>query len=55
MMWTMLVLNFAMSRICRSSGEREHIRAMLVTSLLIPFLSVYWNLYGNIKFKSWLL
>jgi GT2 family glycosyltransferase len=55
LVWTMLVLNFALSRICRSSGERSHVITMLITSALIPFLSVYWNLYGNIKFRSWLV
>jgi GT2 family glycosyltransferase len=55
LIWIMLVLNFAMSRICRSSGELSHVVSMLVTSMLIPFLSIYWNLYGNIKFRSRLL
>lgn len=55
LMWTMLVLNFALSRICRSSAEHSHVITMLITSALIPFLSVYWNTYGNIKFRSWLV
>jgi GT2 family glycosyltransferase len=55
LLWAMLVLNFALSRICRSSSSRSHVAAMMITSALIPFLSVYWNFYGNIKFKSWLV
>jgi GT2 family glycosyltransferase len=53
--WSALVINFALSRICRSSSKASHVITMLVTSAIIPFLSVYWNIYGNIKFKSRLL
>jgi GT2 family glycosyltransferase len=55
LLWTMLVLNFALSRICRSSAKKSHVVSMMITSAVIPFLSVYWNFYGNIKFKSWLV
>jgi len=52
LMWITLVLNFTMSRACRSSSG---MLVMFVTSAAIPFLSVYWNIYGNIKFKSKLI
>jgi len=53
--WIILVITFAFSRIRNSSKQPTHVAGILVTSALIPFLSVYWNLYGNIKFKSRLI
>jgi hypothetical protein len=28
---------------------------MVLTSALIPFLSVFWRLYGALKFRVWFL
>lgn len=38
----------------RLSGTRKtasHIFEMIVTSTIVPFLSVYWTLYGSIKYR----
>lgn len=53
--WAAFVIAFTLSRLRRSSRQPSHVVAMAVTSIAIPFLSVYWNIYGNIKFRSKLL
>ncbi|WP_129715849.1 glycosyltransferase family 2 protein [Pedobacter sp. SYP-B3415] len=50
-----LLLNFAYKRLVRTSKTLRDIAEMLVTSLVIPTLSVYWRLVGNIRFKTVLL
>lgn len=50
-----LTLEFFLRRIRRSSKSPSHVTEMLVTSFLIPFLSVYWRLYGNLKYRTLLL
>lgn len=38
-------------RIRSTKKTSEHIKEMLFTSMVIPFLSVYWRIYGAIKFR----
>lgn len=51
-MWLILVTWFAGRRLQGTSGSPGHVLEMLYTSMIIPFLSIYWNWYGRIKFKS---
>ena len=53
--WLYLVSVFILKRLKGSSLSVSHITEMIITSLLIPFLSVYWTLYGAIKFKVFFL
>jgi glycosyltransferase involved in cell wall biosynthesis len=46
-----LYCNFAYKRLKNSSKTVSHILEMLYTSLLIPTISVYWRVYGSIKYK----
>ena len=39
----------------RTSRAPGHIGEMLLTSALIPPLSVFWRLYGAVKFGVWFL
>jgi len=45
------VLRLAIRRLRRTARTPEHIAEMVVTSALIPFLSVYWRLRGAIHFR----
>lgn len=49
--WIILVAYFTAKRLSGASLSLSHITEMIVTSILIPFLSVYWTLYGSYKYK----
>ena len=49
--WVYLTLLFILKRLSNASLSFKHVSEMVATSLLIPFVSVFWNLYGAIKFK----
>lgn len=51
----LLVLRFALRRLRHSSRAPRHVLEMLLTSALIPFLSVYWRLRGAWHFRVWFL
>lgn len=42
---------FTFKRLKKTSRRVEHIAEMLVTSMVIPFVSVYWQWYGAFKYK----
>lgn len=43
---------FIYKRLYQNSLSPRHIIEMVLTSLCIPFLSLYWNWYGNYKFRK---
>jgi GT2 family glycosyltransferase len=47
----LLWLQFAWQRLRHTTRAPAHVAEMLVTSALIPFLSVYWRLRGAIAFR----
>ena len=47
----LLVLQLALARLRRTTLAPSHVAEMLVTSALIPFLSVYWRLAGAWHFR----
>jgi glycosyltransferase involved in cell wall biosynthesis len=49
--WLYLMICFIKKRLSNASLSFKHVIEMIATSLLIPFVSVFWNLYGAIKFK----
>ncbi len=49
--WILLTVSVCLTRLRGTSHSLRHITEMLVTSLMIPFLSVYWRLAGAIKFR----
>jgi glycosyltransferase involved in cell wall biosynthesis len=53
--WSVLTLLFILRRLRRTSGKWSHVLEMIVTSLAIPFLSLYWRWYGAWKYKILLL
>ena len=46
-----LILRFALRRLHGTARTASHVAEMLLTSALIPFLSVYWRLRGAWRFK----
>jgi GT2 family glycosyltransferase len=51
--WTTLMGRFLGRRLRGTSHTPAHVLEMLVTSLFIPFLSVFWRLRGAVKFRVW--
>ncbi len=48
---TVLCLAFAWRRLQGASRAPSHVAEMLVTSLAIPYLAVFWRLRGALRFK----
>jgi GT2 family glycosyltransferase len=42
---------FVYKRLKNTDKSISHVTEMLITSLCIPFLSIYWRVYGAIKFR----
>lgn len=54
-LWLWLTGRFCLHRLHGTSRERKHIAEMLVTSMLIPPLAIFWRLRGAIKFRVFFL
>jgi GT2 family glycosyltransferase len=50
-MWLGLSFIFAYRRLKFTSHDPAHLLEMTVTSMLIPFLSIYWQFYGALKYR----
>ena len=46
-----LTISFIVHRLMRTSRSLRHVMEMVVTSMMIPFASVYWTLYGSLKYR----
>jgi glycosyltransferase involved in cell wall biosynthesis len=46
-----LWLMFAVERLRNTRKSMKHVLEMLATSVIIPTLSVYWRLYGAVKYR----
>ena len=46
-----MITLFLYKRLRHTTKSVSHITEMLITSIAIPFFSVYWRLYGAIKFR----
>ncbi len=53
--WLLLTALFAAWRLRGTSHSPGHVLEMIVTSSVIPLLSVYWRIYGSLKFKVMLI
>ena len=54
-LWLLLTGRFCLYRLQRTSSRRSHRAEMIVTSLLIPPIAIYWRIRGAIKFRVWFL
>jgi glycosyltransferase involved in cell wall biosynthesis len=55
LIWLVLLTRFILKRLQKTSHRAAHVKEIIITSLAIPFLSVYWQLYGAVKYRVWLL
>lgn len=51
--WLVLMGRFLRRRLRGTSHAPAHLVEMLFTSLFIPFLSIFWRLYGAVKYRVW--
>jgi len=49
--YLLFTLLFIIRRLSNTSRSLPHVIEMIITSLVIPFLSVYWTLYGSFKYR----
>jgi glycosyltransferase involved in cell wall biosynthesis len=54
-LWIFLTFNFIVKRLYTTRLSAPHIAEMVVTSFIIPFLSIYWQWYGAFKYKVFFL
>jgi glycosyltransferase involved in cell wall biosynthesis len=54
-LWLCLSALFIVKRLRSTTLTFNHLAEMVFTSLLIPFLSVYWQLYGAVKYRVFFL
>jgi glycosyltransferase involved in cell wall biosynthesis len=54
-LWAFLTSSFCLRRLHRTSHRPAHVAEMLVTSILIPPLAIFWRLLGALKFRVWFL
>jgi glycosyltransferase involved in cell wall biosynthesis len=53
--WLTLTAWFCVQRLTHTSRTPSHVLEMACTSVLIPFLSIYWRLYGAFRFRVFFL
>jgi glycosyltransferase involved in cell wall biosynthesis len=53
--WLAFTAWFTWKRLRNTSHNLVHITEMIFTSAIIPVLSVYWTIYGAIKFKTFFI
>ncbi len=51
--WLVLTARFCARRLRGTSHAPGHVAEMVVTSALIPPLSVFWRLWGAVRFRVW--
>jgi len=50
-LWAVLTLRFFAHRIRGTAKTRRHVLEMLLTSIAIPPVAVFWRIVGMLKFK----
>ncbi len=53
--WTALTAQFILERLRGTRHDIRHVSEMVITSILIPPLSIYWRLAGAVKYRVWFL
>src|SRR6266700_5269862 len=54
-LWLLLTGRFCARRLHGTSRKPEHVAEMIVTSMLIPPLAIFWRIWGAMKFRVWFL
>lgn len=50
--WALITIWFTARRLRNTSHTFAHVSEMFVTSMVIPFLSIFYRIYGAVKFRS---
>jgi hypothetical protein len=53
LLWAVSILDFALLRLRQTKRTPEHVLEMIVTSIVIPYLSVFWRLAGAFSYRVW--
>lgn len=51
LIWLTLTVYFTIKRLYAADHSPRHVAEMIVTSFVIPFVSIYWQWYGAVKYK----
>ncbi len=54
-LWLCLTARFCLQRLRGTSHAPRHIIEMIITSIFIPPLSIYWRIFGAVKFRVFFL
>ena len=49
--WLLLTVEFIARRLAHASRSPKHVMEMIATSLVIPFSSVFWQVYGSYRYR----
>jgi hypothetical protein len=49
--WVSFTTYFVYKRLATTDLSAKHVTEMIVTSMVIPFVSVYWQWYGAVKYR----
>jgi GT2 family glycosyltransferase len=52
--WMVATSTFILRRLKTTSHSRAHVGEMIITSIIIPPVSLYWRWYGAIKYQVWI-
>lgn len=52
LLWSAMTLGFAAKRLARTSKAPKHVAEMVVTSAVIPFLSVFFRTKGMVRYRA---
>ena len=50
--WLACYISFLIRRLKSTTLQFDHLFEMIITSIFIPYLSIYWNYYGWAKFRD---
>jgi hypothetical protein len=54
-LWLWFTTELCLRRLRGNSLEPAHIGEMVVTSMAIPPVALFWRLYGALRFRTWFL
>lgn len=53
--WIIMVGMFISKRLSDTTRRRSHVLEMIITSMAIPFVAIYWSLYGAWRYRVFFL
>jgi glycosyltransferase involved in cell wall biosynthesis len=53
--WLVLLISFIRKRLADTTHRSTHVLEMIITSMAIPFVAIYWSLYGAWRYRVFFL